>query len=105
SGVSQWQATTANAYTHQPWRVRIGWVTSSSANGSQHQLIFARKQQLPTACFNGQVTLIVDYQHRSWPVHIAQPTSVWTARINRGLCTSLSGCRAWLARITLGLHT
>jgi len=42
SDVGQRQMTSGKACTHQPWRVRISWTTSASANNRRQQLIFTR---------------------------------------------------------------
>ena len=114
SDVGQWKAASAKTCTNQPWRVRIGWATSASANGRQHQPIFTcilrgpydlGKRSRPTAGVIGQVTLVVVCPHCRGLCKLLSQRRPWTACIGRGLCTSITRRRVWPSCISLGQQT
>ncbi|KAG5614888.1 hypothetical protein H5410_014712 [Solanum commersonii] len=74
SGISQWQATAANAGPHHPWPAHIGQPTSCVAC-----------PYLPRPAHSGVS------RSSTWPAHIAF-----------GLHTMISRCRTWAATISCG---
>jgi len=93
--ISQRQGTSAKAYTHQPWRVRIVWATS---------LLSARIGKATSA--QRQATSAKACAHLTWHGRIRHATSAngkqhrpRPARICRGVCASAG--RHW-RRLTAG---